>query len=523
MKFIDYQKDASTPGAISAIILCFVTALIAELTFRLGAHDVGYGPAFSRIIIVFMSLYIIHSFCLYSLKRYKPTLRDLISTHIVILLSLVIIFIGRVISLALAEFAVKYQFIKPINPESLHYIIPIAVGGLIIQSVKGIQYSTLFAFSLTAVLTNYTSGIFTSPYVLVSTLVACLSLRNIRARSAYVKAGANIALAVLPFAVFSCLFNPELTTSDITIRLIAPFIAGILCTFIALGVTPIVEYFGGYVTDIRLIEISTLDHPLLKSLSVHASGTWNHSMVLGMMVEAASEEIGANSVLARVGAYFHDVGKIKKPQYFVENQRDGENRHDKLSPSMSALIIRSHVKDGVELAKKHNLPGHIIDMIEQHHGTSRIEFFYQKAQQEAREQGGEDVDISLYTYSGPKPQTREAGLLMLADSIEPASRTIPDPTYDRLQGLVQKIINKIFSSGQLNECDLTLRDLHKIAKCYTKVLASIYHQRVAYAEPAEKVKEEVASSDHQEHSKQTESSIHEEGSKEDLKRLGLQD
>jgi hypothetical protein len=211
-------------------------------------------------------------------------------------------------------------------------------------------------------------------------------------------------------------------------------------------------------------------------------------MVMGMMVESAAAEIGANPVLARVGAYFHDIGKINMPLYFVENQAGEENRHDKLSPSMSALIIRSHVKDGIELMRQHGLPQALEELIPQHHGTSRIEYFLEKARQEAQEAGEdpESIDESLYTYPGPKPQTREAALLMLADCIEAAARTLSEPTFDRIQGMVQKLINKVFASGELNECELTLKDLHAIAKCFTRVLTGIYHQRIAYAEPAEK-------------------------------------
>jgi putative nucleotidyltransferase with HDIG domain len=324
------------------------------------------------------------------------------------------------------------------------------------------------------------------------------------------------------------------TLSDFTVRIAAVLIGGMLCGFIAAGLTPIVEALGGYVTDMRLIEMATLDHPLLKELSIQAPGTWNHSMVIGMMVETAAEAVGANSIVARVGAYFHDIGKSKKPLYFVENQGGEDNRHDKLSPSMSALIIRSHVKDGIELARKHKLPKVIEDMIPEHHGTGFIEYFYDKAVKEAVE--GQEVDQSLYTYPGPKPQTKEAGILMLADGIEAASRTIIDPTLDRIQGLVQKMINKVFASGELEECELTLKDLHLIARCFTRVLNGIYHQRVAYAEPAEKVNkeedqsssgagaasEEVAGGSASKKSKVSgEERTSKEPAKEDLKRLGL--
>jgi putative nucleotidyltransferase with HDIG domain len=254
------------------------------------------------------------------------------------------------------------------------------------------------------------------------------------------------------------------------------------------ALTPILEYFGEYTSDMRLIEMATLDHPLLKELSIQAPGTWNHSMVIGMMVESAANVIGANPVVCRVGAYFHDIGKSTKPLYFVENQEPGGNRHDKLSPSMSALIIRAHVKDGIELARRYKLPRIIEEMIPQHPGTSVIEYFYEKARKEAEELGvdPDSVDRSLYQYPGPRPQTKEAGLLMLADGIEAATRTLQEPTQDRIQGLVQKMINKVFASGELNECELTLHDLHLIARSFTHILTGIYHQRVSYAEPAEK-------------------------------------
>jgi putative nucleotidyltransferase with HDIG domain len=293
---------------------------------------------------------------------------------------------------------------------------------------------------------------------------------------------------MVPFAFVSLWLYPASGAIDITVRMLGCVVSGGLSALLAVAITPIIEYFGEYASDMRLIEMATLDHPLLKELSIQAPGTWNHSMVIGMMVESAAATIGANPVVCRVGAYFHDIGKSKKPLYFVENQSAGENRHDKLSPSMSALIIRAHVKDGIDLARRHRLPKVIEDMIPQHHGTSVIDYFYDKARKEAEELGEdpENVDRSLYQYPGPRPQTKEAGLLMLADGIEAAARTLTDPSQDRIQGMVQKMLNKVFASGELNECELTLRDLHLIAKSFTRVLTGIYHQRIAYAEPAEK-------------------------------------
>ncbi|MDH3568166.1 MAG: HDIG domain-containing protein, partial [Desulfobacteraceae bacterium] len=205
----------------------------------------------------------------------------------------------------------------------------------------------------------------------------------------------------------------------------------------------------------------------------------HHSVIVGTMVEAAASEIGANSLLAKVCGYYHDIGKIKKPMYFIENQTYGVNKHDKLAPSMSSLILIAHVKDGVEIAKKNKLGQVIIDTINQSHGTSLIRYFYEKAKQL---KGGNSVNIDNFRYPGPKPQTREAGLVMLADAVEAASRTLANPTPSRIQGLVQNLINKIFSDGQLDSCELTLKDLHNIAKSFNKILNGIHHHRIEYPE-----------------------------------------
>jgi hypothetical protein len=210
---------------------------------------------------------------------------------------------------------------------------------------------------------------------------------------------------------------------------------------------------------------------------IEAPGTYHHSVIVGSLAEAAASEIQANPLLAKVCGYYHDIGKIKKPLYFIENQEAGLNKHDKLAPSMSSLILISHIKYGVEIAKENKLGQIIIDSIRQHHGTSIIQFFYEKA----RQQRGEDsVNIDDFRYSGPKPQTRESGLVMLADVVEAASRTLDDPTPSRIQGLVKNLFNNILSDGQLDECELTLKDLHKIARSFDKILNGIHHHRIEY-------------------------------------------
>jgi putative nucleotidyltransferase with HDIG domain len=252
------------------------------------------------------------------------------------------------------------------------------------------------------------------------------------------------------------------------------FGGGIANIIIVSAVMPLLESVFKLTTDMRLLELSDQNHPLLRQLMLKAPGTYHHSLLVGNLAEEAAEAAGANPLLVRVGAYFHDVGKIVKPEYFIENQGK-ENRHDRLSPSMSALILISHVKEGVEMARNHKLPPEIIDLICQHPGTSLLRFFYEKA----KKQGG-DAREEVYRYPGPSPQTREAGIMMLADMVEAASRSLSDTSPARLAGLVERVVQTAFADGQLDSCAITLRDLSRIQESFLRVLAGIYHHRVIY-------------------------------------------
>ncbi|MCE9625395.1 MAG: HDIG domain-containing protein, partial [Deltaproteobacteria bacterium] len=263
------------------------------------------------------------------------------------------------------------------------------------------------------------------------------------------------------------------------------FTGGLLAAIFVMVLAPIAEMLFDYVTDIKLLELGNLNHPLLKEMIVKAPGTYHHSQLVAVLAEGAAAEIGANPLLARVGSYFHDVGKMRKPSYFIENQQGGENRHDKLAPSMSALIIASHVKDGLDLAREYKLPKRIADFIPQHQGTKLITYFYNKASEQAQAAGA-TVDEKDYRYPGPRPQTREAGIILLADGVEAAVRSIPEKTPAKIQGMVQKIVNKNFTEAQLDECDMTLKDLHVIAESFVRVLVGIYHQRIEYPDVEEK-------------------------------------
>ncbi|MBN2102694.1 HDIG domain-containing protein [bacterium] len=236
-------------------------------------------------------------------------------------------------------------------------------------------------------------------------------------------------------------------------------------------------------TDFRLLELSNLNHELMKQLSVEATGTYHHSIQVGNLAEAAARAVGANSLLARVGSYYHDVGKLEKSEYFIENLLANENPHQKLTPRMSALILSNHVKRGLELADKYGLPSSIKDIMVQHHGTTLMSFFYQKA---LAKKGSDEVNENDYKYTGPKPQSKEAAIVMLADSIEAAARALKDPTHSRLKGVVEDLVDERFKEGELDESPLTLRDLERIKEAFLKILAGIFHTRIEYPDREEK-------------------------------------
>jgi putative nucleotidyltransferase with HDIG domain len=247
------------------------------------------------------------------------------------------------------------------------------------------------------------------------------------------------------------------------------------------SVLPFVEWFFGVQTDSSLLELGDASHPLLRQLAQRAPGTYNHSINVAAIAEAAADAIGAHGLLTRVGAYFHDIGKIFKPNYFVENQGQGGNRHESLQPAMSTLVIIAHVKDGADLARQHKLPQPIIDFIEQHHGTTLVEYFFREATKRSQQDPhGEEVSETTFRYPGPKPQTLEAAVLMLADAVESASRSLVEPTSSRIQNLVDEIAMKKLLDRQFDECGLTLKQLDLIKSSLVKSLNAIYHGRVKY-------------------------------------------
>jgi putative nucleotidyltransferase with HDIG domain len=365
------------------------------------------------------------------------------------------------------------------NGSSYNYAVPfasVAVMLLLLENAAtALLASTLFSIAIGIMTGSLQLAVFS----LLSSLAAILGLFQYKRRTAVVKVGLLVgAVNVAAVLAIDLLSGRHFPPGNFGFDLVCAFLGGVTVAAVVSALLPVFETVFHRTTDIRLLELANGNVPILRRLALEAPGTYHHSMVVGSLAEAAAEAIGANGIFCRTAAMYHDIGKLTKINYFVENQTGG-NRHDQLSPRMSALVIASHVKEGIELAEEMNLPQEIVDIIPQHHGTKVIAYFYEKAKMNQDPELGE-VSEDEYRYPGPKPQTREAGIIMIADAVEAASRTLDDPSPARLKGLIRQIIDYIFLDGQLNECDLTLRDLEKIAQSFQRVLMGIHHQRVSY-------------------------------------------
>jgi putative nucleotidyltransferase with HDIG domain len=413
------------------------------------------------------------------------------------LLLLTILLVGNI--LGVRAFMVVAQALVEsfpvVEPSIILYALPVAAGGILVAIFFDFQVGILFAL-LTSVLIGalLRDNLTVAVLALLGNLIAAFRVHEYRQRSCILLTGLLIGLANIVVLLAFGLMNSNLLSWTRVYEALCGLLGGVLAAVAVSAVLPLLESIFKFTTDIKLLELASLNHPLLRQLIMHAPGTYHHSMLVGTLAEAAAEAIGANALLARVGSYYHDIGKMLTPEYFVENQAGRGNKHDRLSPSMSALIIMAHVKDGIKLAKEYKLPQRIIDMIPQHHGTNLITYFYNKAK-EQEDPSVQQVHEGDYRYPGPKPQTPEAAIVMLSDKVEAASRVLTDPTPQRISGLVQRIVSNIFMDGQLDECDLTLRDLQKISDAFARTLLAIHHHRVEYPQvESEEVKRRTRSS-----------------------------
>lgn len=373
--------------------------------------------------------------------------------------------------------AILFYEITVFFPVNL-YLLPISSLSMLISILLGVHPAFI-----TAVVISLVMGLFLdfkiTPLIifLLCGSLGIILVRNARRRFEILNAGFLVGL--LKFVLVYCLSAVQRIPSEIFFKdALYGLGSGFLSAFVIMGFLPIFEGVFKITTNITLLELSDLNHPLLKELILKAPGTYHHSLIVGNLAEAACDAIGANSLLARVGAYYHDIGKIEKPSYFSENESVQKSKHGNLVPSMSALIIINHVKGGVELARKYKLNQVIIDFIEQHHGTGLIYYFYQRALENVKDET--DLKEEEFRYPGPKAQSKEAAVVLLADSVEASSRTLANPTPSRIEAMVKRIINNKFIDGQLDECDLSLKDLHKIAESFVRILTGIFHSRIEY-------------------------------------------
>jgi cyclic-di-AMP phosphodiesterase PgpH len=481
----------------------------------------GRAPAMAAFISFLMvSLYLTG---LMDPGKSRIHLRDLLFNCLTCLGVFLVVIAGNLVS---EEVSRGFGFF---TARALLFALPVAGGAMLVSIFHGMRVAGVFSLVM-AVLASLAVGgqVEFFLYYFITSLVGGHGVVNCRERGVLIRASLKTAVMGLALSLAVQTVHGSFYSLETIVAGVAAVSGGLLAGVIATGLLPLVEMTFGYTTDIKLLELANLDQVLLKEQMVQAPGTYHHSVIVSNMVEASAKAIGANPLLAKVAAYYHDIGKIKKPLYFIENQIHCENKHEKLAPSMSSLILISHVKDGVEMARKHKLGKEIIDIIQQHHGTSIISYFYEKAKEQAEKKGekGSFVKEQDFRYPGPKPQTKEAGLVMLADMVEAASRSLVDPTPARIQGVLQKIIKKVFTDGQLDECELTLKDLNEIAKSFSKTLSGIFHHRVDYPETtARTTLGRKAGNGNSDHHPQTDARFKKEGDKgeagESLKRLGL--
>ena len=421
-------------------------------------------PPMGRLFFVAFPI-LFFGFYLYYFRRSIFTSNSALIMFSILIASLVIIL----------DIVLTQRYLSP-------YLVPITIAIMIATIGYDLEtgiFLTFTASMLIGILAGFRMDItFVS---IVAGIVAAFSVRKVKHRHEFYHS--IFYLVVVYFGVVYITESLKLTPSgDLWRHTGFAIINGFLSPILTIGLLPLFETTFKLTTDITLLELSDLNRPLLKRLAIEAPGTYHHSILIGTLAEDASKAINANSLLARVGSYYHDIGKMLKPEYFVENQMGAKNKHERLAPSMSALILEAHVKEGKELAEKHGLPDCIIDFITGHHGTTVMTYFYDKAK---RLEGEEEVNIEEYRYPGPKPKRKEVAIVMLADSVEAASRTLDDPKPARIRNLVHKIIASKFEAGELEDCDLSLQELHLIEESFVRVLTGIFHRRIVYPEAEE--------------------------------------
>ncbi|WP_137788843.1 HD family phosphohydrolase [Bacillus sp. E(2018)] len=377
---------------------------------------------------------------------------------------------------------------------SLMYAVPVAAGAMMIKMLfneeLAVVSTIIFAFSAALIFNEQTAGNFNfimSMYVLFNGISGIVFLGKTQQRSKILQAGFFVSfIAILTVASVLLLQNGKFTSLQIGLDLGCAAISGFISAVLTLGLLPVIESSFNILSVTKLIELSNPNHPILRKVLMEAPGTYHHSIMVANLSEAACESIGANGLLARVGSYYHDVGKTKRPHFFIENQMNMDNPHDKIAPQLSKTIITAHPYDGADMLRAEKIPKEIIDIAEQHHGTTLLKFFYHKAAQLT----DKEVSESDFRYPGPKAQTKEVAIIGISDAVEAAVRSLSKPTPVKIDGIIRKIINDRLEDGQFDECDITLKELDIVAKTLTETLKGIFHSRIEYPEETKKVEKQ---------------------------------
>ncbi len=447
-------------------------ARLDALESEMGGEDLfAISAGFMLLAVAFLVI----SFTTHFKTDTSPTLKN--KDLLFLCIMLVMLFVLSEVSAFLVN-GIARNIPYSIEASSAFYAIPVASGAMTVCLLLGMEVALPFALAaafMTAFLFENRFEMFL--FFVLSGMVGAYSVRDCAERGTLIKAGLKVGLVNVFVVTALHMFTGSAFQANLVWDWAFGLLGGVSSGILTTGFTPVVEMTFAYTTGIKLLELASLDRPILRKLMLEAPGTYHHSVIVGSMGEAGAATIGASPLLAKVSGYYHDIGKIKKPLYFIENQEARKNRHDKLAPSMSSLILTAHVRDGVEIAKSDKLGKAIVDIIQQHHGTSLITYFYEKAK---KLKGEGVVNVEHFRYPGPKPQTKEAGLVLLADSVEAASRTLENPTPARIKGLVRRIIDNAFLDGQLDESELTLKDLTRITESFNKILNGIYHHRIEY-------------------------------------------
>ncbi|HXW68464.1 MAG TPA: HDIG domain-containing protein [Dissulfurispiraceae bacterium] len=473
-----WQKHRNDLSKIYVLLgLSLVCALLIQ-------ERIGIDHFIGSFLITAIILFIFYR----DIKRYKPVY---LNDHKMLML-LGLLVAGTLMSGRISEYLLSGLHRGLVLPSggAFLYGIPVPMGAMLVTLIFDFHTAIIFSF-ITSLMTGiWLNNPLYTVYAFIGSLTAAFSVIRCKRRSALLKGGLYVsAVNVLTTGVL-LLFEGNLFAVMAPNAFMFAAMSGIMVAAIVSLLLPVIEYVFSVSTDISLIELMDLDQPLMHNLMIAAPGTYHHSIIVGNLAESAAEAVGANPLLARVTACYHDIGKMRMPEYFVENQSNSTNKHEKLTPHMSSMILISHVKDGVELARQYKMPKQIADIIQQHHGTSLITFFYQKALEQTKDGLPLRED---YRYPGPKPQTRVAAIVMMADAVEAASRALAEPTPARISALVDKIINHIFLDGQIDECELSLKDISEIKKRFTYILTSIFHRRIEYPEIVMKGQHKVTS------------------------------